>query len=233
MRRETVAIAPIADHYPPVSGRGLFVTLEGIEGCGKSTQARLLADSLRDCDGRDVVLTREPGGTDVTQRIRSLLADPASHLDPRCELLLFLADRAQHVATVIRPALDRGAVVVCDRYSDSTLAYQGYARGHSLDLLRDLNEWASYGLRPDVTFWLDCDVKVGLTRANKRSGGPGDRFEKEPLAFHERVRAGFAELAAADPQRFVHVDGTRPKDVVSVEIRTATLARLSQRRATS
>jgi dTMP kinase len=212
-----------------VSGPGLFVTLEGIEGCGKSTQARLLAESLRDTDRRDVVLTREPGGTDVTQRIRALLADPTSHLDARCELLLFLADRAQHVATVIRPALERGAVVVCDRYSDSTLAYQGYARGHSLDLLRDLNEWASYGLRPDLTFWIDCPVETGLTRANKRSGGPGDRFEKEPLAFHEKVSAGFAELATADPQRFVHVDGTRSKDVVAAEIRAVTLARLSQR----
>lgn len=212
-----------------MSGSSLFITFEGIEGCGKSTQARLLADSLRDRDGRDVLLTREPGGTDVTQRIRALLADPASHLDPRCELLLFLADRAQHVATVIRPALARGAVVVCDRYSDSTLAYQGYARGHSLDMLRDLNGWASYGLTPDLTFWLDCDVEVGLARANKRSGGPGDRFEIEPLAFHERVRTGFAELAAADGSRFVHVDGTRPKDVVAAEIHAATLARLSTR----
>ena len=214
-----------------MSGPSLFVTLEGIEGCGKSTQARLLAESLRDTDGRDVVLTREPGGTEVTQRIRALLADPASHLDPRCELLLFLADRAQHVATVIRPALERGAVVVCDRYSDSTLAYQGYARGHSLELLRNLNEWASYGLRPELTFWIDCDVTVGLARANKRSGGPGDRFEKEPLAFHERVRAGFTELAAAEPARFIHVDGTRPKDVVAAEIRAATLARLAGKEA--
>lgn len=214
-----------------MSGPGLFVTLEGIEGCGKSTQARLLAESLRERDGRDVVLTREPGGTEVTQRIRALLADPSSHLDPRCELLLFLADRAQHVATVIRPALDRGAIVVCDRYSDSTLAYQGYARGHSLELLRDLNEWASYGLRPDLTFWIDCDVAVGLARANKRSGGPGDRFEKEPLLFHERVRAGFAALAAAEPERFVHVDGTRPKEIVASEIRTTALARLAQKEA--
>jgi len=209
----------------------LFVTLEGIEGCGKSTQARLLAESVRERDGRDVVLTREPGGTEVTQRIRALLADPSSHLDPRCELLLFLADRAQHVATVIRPALDRGAIVVCDRYSDSTLAYQGYARGHSLELLRDLNEWASYGLRPDLTFWIDCDVAVGLARANKRSGGPGDRFEKEPLLFHERVRAGFAALAAAEPGRFVHVDGTRPKEIVASEIRTTALTRLAQKEA--
>jgi len=212
-----------------VSASGLFVTLEGIEGCGKSTQARILAESLRGGHGRDVVLTREPGGTEITQRIRALLADPASHLDARCELLLFLADRAQHVATVIRPALDRGAVVVSDRYADSTLAYQGYARGHSLDLLRDLNDWASYGLKPDLTFWIDCPVEIGLSRANKRSGGPGDRFEKEPLAFHERVRAGFADLAAAEPQRFVHVDGTRAKEVVAADIRATALARLAQK----
>jgi dTMP kinase len=214
-----------------VSGPSLFVTLEGIEGCGKSTQARLLAESLRETDGRDVVLTREPGGTEVTQRIRALLADPASDLDARCELLLFLADRAQHVATVLRPALERGAVVVCDRYSDSTLAYQGYARGHSLDMLRELNDWASYGLAPDLTFWIDCDVKVGLARANRRSGGPGDRFETEPLAFHERVRNGFSELAEADSRRFVRVDGTRPKDTVSAEIRAVTLGRLAERKA--
>lgn len=213
-----------------MSAPGLFVTLEGIEGCGKSTQSRILAESLRDNDGREVVLTREPGGTEVTQRIRALLADPTSHLDPRCELLLFLADRAQHVATVIRPALDRGAVVVSDRYADSTLAYQGYARGHSLELLRDLNHWASYGLKPDLTFWIDCPVETGLARANKRSGGPGDRFETEPLAFHERVRTGFAELAAADPQRFVRIDGMRPKDVVAADVRATTLARLSQAR---
>lgn len=212
-----------------MSASGLFVTLEGIEGCGKSTQARILAESLRGGHGRDVVLTREPGGTEITQRIRALLADPASHLDARCELLLFLADRAQHVATVIRPALDRGAVVVSDRYADSTLAYQGYARGHSLDLLRDLNDWASYGLKPDLTFWIDCPVEIGLSRANKRSGGPGDRFEKEPLAFHERVRAGFADLAAAEPQRFVHVDGTRAKEVVAADIRATALARLAQK----
>ena len=229
MGRDAVAIAGIADHYPPVSSRGFFITLEGIEGCGKSTQARLLAESLSTTDGHEVVLTREPGGTEVTQRIRALLADPSSNLDPRCELLLFLADRAQHVATVIHPALARGAVVVSDRYSDSTLAYQGYARGHSLDLLRDLNEWASYGLTPDLTFWIDCPVATGLSRANKRSGGPGDRFEKEPLAFHERVRAGFAALAAADPKRFVHVEGTRPKDVVAAEIHAKTAARLSHR----
>jgi dTMP kinase len=188
----------------------------------------LLAESLGSTDGRDVLITREPGGTEITQRIRALLADPSANLDARCELLLFLADRAQHVATVVRPALESGTIVVSDRYSDSTLAYQGYARGHSLDLLRDLNEWASYSLKPDLTFWIDCPVQTGLARANKRSGGPGDRFEIEPEAFHERVRAGFAALAAAEPQRFVRVEGMRPKEIVAEEIRAMTLARLSK-----
>jgi len=205
---------------------GFFVTIEGIEGSGKSTQARRLVEFLRVQIHREVVSTREPGGTDVTQRIRSLLADPAAALDPRAELFLFLADRSHHVATVVGPALARGAIVVSDRYSDSTLAYQGYARGHDLELLRDLNAWASYGARPDLTLWIDCDVEVGLTRANKRAGGPGDRFEAEPLRFHERVRQGFAEIAAAEPQRVVRIDGSLDLDAVLSAMKIAVLARL-------
>jgi dTMP kinase len=201
-----------------VPGSSLFLTLEGIEGSGKSTQARILADTLRASFGVEVVLTREPGGTEVTTRIRALLADPASTLDPRCELLLFLADRAQHVATVIRPALARGAVVVCDRFSDSTIAYQGHARGHDLDMLRNLNEWASYGQTPDLTIWIDCDVDLGLARANKRAGGPGDRFEIEPLEFHRRVREGFLSLSLVEPDRVVRIDGSRSVEAIAADI---------------
>lgn len=207
-------------------GPSLFITFEGIEGSGKSTQASLLAAELRTRSGVEVVQTREPGGTDVTQRIRSLLADPASVLDPRCELLLFLADRAQHVATVIQPALARGAVVVCDRFADSTTAYQGHARGHDLGVLLELNAWASYGVVPDLTLWFDCDVSTGLSRANKRAGGPGDRFEIEPLAFHQRVRDGFAALAAAAPGRVVRIDGNQPVGTVASEVRRVVFARM-------
>src|SRR5437867_3134064 len=125
-----------------------FVTFEGIEGCGKSTQSRRVADHLRSA-GHEVVLTREPGGTEVTAQIRRLLADPSSRLDPTAELMLFLADRAQHVACVVRPALEAGKIVLCDRYGDSTLAYQGYGRGHDLAWLEELNRRVSYDLIPD------------------------------------------------------------------------------------
>lgn len=210
----------------PVPTSGFFITLEGIEGCGKSTQARMLAEYLRERSGREVVETREPGGTDVTQRIRSLLADASAALDPRAELFLFLADRAHHVATVVGPALARGAIVISDRFSDSTLAYQGYARGHDLELLRDLNTWASYGAQPDLTLWIDCDVELGLGRANKRAGGPGDRFEAEPLRFHEKVRRGFVEIAAAEPERVVRIDGERELASVHDAVKAVVLARL-------
>ena len=194
-----------------------LVTLEGIEGCGKSTQAVLLVAHLKD-RGLEAVLTCEPGGTQVTAEIRRLLADPTSSLDPRAELLLFLADRAQHVAEVIRPALDRGAVVVCDRYSDSTVAYQCHGRGHERALVDKLNAWASGGLVPDLTLWIDCDIEVGLERARKHSGGPGDRFEAESTAFHQRVREGFAGCCKDEPGRVRCVDGNREKALVTESV---------------
>ena len=203
---------------------GFFITFEGIEGSGKSTQARRLAEHLRS-EGFEVVQTREPGGTEITAQIRALLADPASKLDPTAELMLFLADRAQHVATVIRPALAAGKVVVCDRYCDSTLAYQGYGRGHDLAWLEELNRRASHGVTPDLTLWIDCPVEVGLGRAQRRAGGPGDRFEIEPLAFHARIRAGFTELSRRFPRRFVRIDGDLPEDAVGAECLSAVQAR--------
>jgi dTMP kinase len=203
-----------------------FITFEGTEGSGKSTQAALLAENLR-AAGREVVLTHEPGGTDVTLAIRRLLADPESILDSRAELLLFLADRAQHVATVIRPALERGAIVVCDRYADSTMAYQGYGRGHKLPMLRELSAWASRDLDPDLTIWIDVDIEVGLHRARGGDGGPGDRFEAEPLAFHSAIHTGFTALAAAEPGRFVRIDGNRELDAVTVDVIAAVHSHLS------
>lgn len=191
-----------------------FLTFEGIEGCGKSTQAKRLAANLRE-QGHNVVLTREPGGTDVTVEIRRILADPKSKLDPTAELMLFLADRAQHVATVIGPTLEAGDVVICDRYCDSTLAYQGYGRGHDLAWLEDLNRRASHGVVPQLTLWIDCAVEVGLGRAQRRAGGPGDRFEIEPLEFHGRIRRGFTELASRFPERIVRIEGDRSEDDVA------------------
>jgi len=206
-----------------------FVTLEGVEGCGKTTQAGLIADFVRVTYGVEVLITREPGGTEVTRTIRSLLADPEAKLDARAELLLFLADRAQHVASVIRPKLEEKVFVICDRYSDSTLAYQGYGRGHPLELLNAWNDWAARGLVPDLTLWIDCDVTTGVRRATKRTGGPGDRFESEALDFHHRVRDGFAELWRNSNGRIVRIDGNAPVGVVFGAIREALSTRLSGR----
>jgi dTMP kinase len=194
-----------------------FITFEGIEGCGKTTQARLLAEHLRSA-GREAVLTREPGGTELTEQIRALLADPESRLDRHAELLLFLADRAQHVASVIRPGLARGAVVISDRYSDSTMAYQGHGRGHDLDWLRTLNAWACLDTVPDLTLWIDCDIETGVRRATKETGGPGDRFESEPIEFHRRVRAGFVEQHAEAPDRIVRLDGDATIQVIAADV---------------
>jgi dTMP kinase len=207
----------------------LFLTLEGIEGCGKTTQAGLIADFVSVTYGVEVLITREPGGTDVTRTIRALLADPEAKLDARAELLLFLADRAQHVTTVVQPKLAENIVVICDRYSDSTLAYQGYGRGHALGMLRDLNAWAARGLEPDLTLWIDCDVATGVRRATKRTGGPGDRFESESLEFHKRVRDGFAELCRTSNGRIVRIDGNADVEKVFAAIRDVIAARLGGR----
>jgi dTMP kinase len=199
----------------------MFVTFEGIEGCGKSTQARLFRDAL----GGNAVLTREPGGTELGRRVRSLVLD---HVDDppstRTELLLFFADRAHHVAQVIRPALERGIAVVCDRYVDSTLAYQGYGRGVPLADIRALAAIATGGLVPDLTVLLDIPVALGLSRAALRTGGH-DRLESEAVAFHERVRAGYLEMAAAEPQRYVLIDGAGTPGEVAVRVRATAVPR--------
>ncbi|RMD82887.1 MAG: dTMP kinase [Candidatus Dadabacteria bacterium] len=211
---------------------GSFITLEGIEGCGKTTQARLLAEHLRARTGAEVVLTREPGGTPTAARIREILADPECELDRRAELLLFLADRAQHVETVLRPALARGAIVLCDRYCDSTTAYQGYGRGHPLEWVERLNHWASGGLVPELTLWIDCEVEAGLARAIRGSGGPGDRFEREALDFHRRVREGFAAIHRAQPSRVVRIEGNATIEEVHGAIVAVVEAHLSKRAST-
>jgi dTMP kinase len=193
---------------------GLFVVFEGGEGAGKSTQVRLLAAALRRA-GRDVVVTREPGATVAGAQIRRLLLD-GGMLSPRSEALLYAADRAHHVATVVRPALARGAVVVSDRYVDSSLAYQGAGRTLPVQDVAWLSSWATGGLKPDLTVLLDLDPAVGLARANAR-GDRLDRLESESLAFHERVRFAFLDIAAADSGRYLVLDAERePAQVAAV-----------------
>jgi dTMP kinase len=209
---------------------GLLITFEGIEGSGKSTHLRLLARALRDA-GRDVVETREPGGTALGQALRDVLLAPSSTPpEPLAELLLYCADRAQHAAEVIRPALAAGRIVLCDRFSDSTIAYQGYGRGLDLDTVRALDARARGGLEPDLTFLLDCSPTAGLARVHKRSG-TGDRFEQEALAFHEAVRRGFHALAAAAPARYRVIDSTPPAAEVGERVRAEMLSALDGRGA--
>ena len=190
-----------------------FITLEGIEGCGKSTQARRLAQAL----GPDTCLTQEPGGTELGRGVRALLLDHRHHgMAGEAEVLLFFADRAQHVREVLRPALLSGRTVVSDRYVDSSLAYQGHGRGLPLRLLEAVAELATGGLRPDLTLWLDLPVEAGLARAASRGGH--DRLEAEELAFHERVRAGYAALAAREPERWRQVDASGAPDEVAARL---------------
>jgi dTMP kinase len=189
--------------------RGTFITLEGSEGSGKTTAARHLAEWLRS-RGLEVVLTHEPGGTPLGEEIRRIvlhMRDVSDTLDPRADALLFAAGRAQHVAHVIRPALERGAWVVCARYLDSSLAYQGAGYGNDMAELRRLQDFATYGLLPDLTLLLDVPVEVGLERTRRRA--EWNRFEDtEELAFFEQVREAYLHLAEAEPDRFAVIDGS-------------------------
>ncbi|HDR15430.1 MAG TPA: dTMP kinase [Desulfobacteraceae bacterium] len=200
---------------------GYFITFEGIEGSGKSTQATRLAENL-ESTGLNVVLTREPGGTGVGAQIRSILLSAGNtDLDPLAELFLYEADRAQHIAAVVAPTLESGAWVVCDRFMDATTVYQGFVRGLPGDFVTELNTTASRGIRPHLTCLIDCPVDIGLARARKREGDGGqDRFEKENMKFHEAVRQGYLALARREPERFVVFDGTRRIDFLESEIKS-------------
>jgi dTMP kinase len=199
---------------------GRFVTLEGGDGSGKSTQAALVEEWLTGA-GRTVVRTREPGGTPLGERIREIVLHDRGHVSPRAEALLYAADRAHHVETVVRPAIARGDVVLQDRYIDSSVAYQGVARGLGADRIRGVSDWAADGLVPDLTILLDLDVTVGRARVAAARGDTFDRLEAEAAAFHESVRRAFLDMAAAEPERFLVVDASRSVDGVAAEIRRA------------
>jgi len=200
---------------------GIFITFEGIEGCGKTTQMLHLKNRLM-AKGINVVTTLEPGEGPIGQKIREqLLNHHPEPLDPVAELLLYLADRAQHVTRFITPALQEGKVVLCDRYADSTLAYQGYGRGISLDIIKQLNNFATRRLIPDLTFLLDCPPEVGL----KRIKGGLDRMESQDLTFHRRVWDGYLSIAREVPERIIILDALKPADAVAAEISRTLMAR--------
>ena len=190
--------------------RGTYIAFEGLEGCGKSTHVTRLAEKI------NAVATREPGGTRIGALLRSILADPENtDLNSRAELLLMTADRAQHMSELIEPALQRGQHVVSDRSMYSTLAYQGYGRGLDVDTLLSINKWALNNVLPDIVVWIQIPTEEANTRLAKRDL---DRFEREGADFFARIGAGFAELAAKDPARWILIDGLEPKDVVEEKI---------------
>jgi dTMP kinase len=209
-----------------------FITFEGGDGTGKSTQLKLLERHLAQL-GKPCIVTREPGGTPLGNIIRQLLLEAGTRpLASPTELFLYLADRAQHMQAVVAPALEQGKIVLCDRHTDSTLAYQGYGRGIDLDLLRRLNDMASRGIKPDLTLLFDCPVEVGLSRTadRRRAAGRGgsreDRFEREKVEFHERVRQGFLELARLEPDRFCVIPASSSVESVFAQVKKIVAARI-------
>ena len=203
---------------------GLFIALEGGDGAGKSTQARLLVDSLTGA-GFDVVLTREPGGTPAAEVIRSIVLSPDyAGLDPRAEALLFAAARSEHVHRLIRPALDRGAIVISDRFVDSSIAYQGVARGLGVDVIAEINLWATQDTVPDLTVLLDVDASTGLGRATDPN-----RLEAEPTAFHDAVVEAFRTRAAGDPDRYLVIPASNVPESISAQIHDRVLVELQRR----
>jgi dTMP kinase len=201
----------------------MFITLEGIEGSGKTTQSNRLVRFLED-RGFECVKTRQPGGTPIGENIRSILLDPANRaLEPTAELLLYLADRAQHIHELIRPCLGAGKTVVCDRYFDATMVYQGFARGLNIELIQNLHQILFDNLKPDVTLLLDLSPRLGLERAwdqlnSGQRSGHESRFEAEAIAFHKRVRAGYLELAGREPDRIRIIDAAQTPDRVFADI---------------
>ncbi|MFB2935399.1 dTMP kinase [Aerosakkonemataceae cyanobacterium BLCC-F154] len=217
---------------------GKLIVFEGVEGCGKSTQLRYLRNWLTESgwwelirdriQAEPVVVTREPGGTDLGLELRRLLLEPGKEtkIQESAELLLYAADRAQHVEELLKPNLERGVVILCDRFTDSTIAYQGYGRGISLSLISQLNQIATNGLKSDLTFWLDLDVEIGLAR--KRQQGEITQMEQADLAFHRRVQQGFTDLAKAHPQQIIRIDANQNQELVAQQIQSILNKNLTQ-----
>ncbi|ARV60835.1 dTMP kinase [Nostocales cyanobacterium HT-58-2] len=205
--------------------KGKLIVFEGVEGCGKTSQIQLTQEWLQSFN-TSVVVTRQPGGTELGLHLRRLLLEAGSNLiADRTELLLYAADRSQHVEQVIKPAIREGTIVLCDRYTDSTIAYQGWGRGLDINLIDQLNAIATSGLQSDLTLWFDVDVEVGLAR--KRGGGDKfDRIERETIEFHRRVQKGYAHLAASYPERIVRIDGSLSQEVVQQKVQAILTSKL-------
>lgn len=210
---------------------GIFITFEGIDGSGKSTQLRLLGTFLRS-QGLDVLTTREPGGTPVGLRLRAALLDAHEEVDPLTELLVFAADRAQHVRRVLRPALESGKIVLSDRYADATVAYQGHGRGFSPELIEEIVRLATEGLRPDLTLLFDLPVAESIARTSRRANGKhrGDRLDAEDPEFHSRVRDAYLRIAAEDPERFRIINTTGSVENTYSEVKTTVMSFLESRK---
>jgi len=209
-----------------------FITFEGIEGCGKTTQVELLSRFMKDQDIPSI-FTREPGGCVISNKIRDILLDAENRkLVPLAELLLYAAARTQHVEEVIRPSISEGKIVICDRFTDATIAYQGFGRSLDLDLICNLNRLASGGLVPNLTILLDCPEELGLRRAQERiqliKGAREERFEKESLRFHHAVREGYLHLAANSPERFVVLDASKEISETAFAVREVVLSRIGR-----
>ncbi|GAB6183634.1 dTMP kinase [Thermodesulfovibrio hydrogeniphilus] len=195
--------------------KGIFITFEGIEGSGKTTQVKLLAERLKE-QGFKVIKTFEPGDTQAGEKIREILLSPSININPLTELMLYFSDRVQHVEEKIRPAINQGIIVICDRFTDSTVAYQGYGRGLSIELIEELNYILLNNFKPDLTILLDLPAEIGLSRnqkINKR-----DRFEMEDIAFHNKVRKGYLQIASSEPERIFIVDATEDVSEISQKI---------------
>ena len=209
---------------------GTFITFEGIDGSGKSTQLRLLANFLKQA-GCDVLVTREPGGTPVGNRLRAALLDAQGEVDPLTELLVFAADRAQHVRRVLRPALETSQVVFSDRYADATAAYQGAGRGFSPELISEIIDLATEGLKPDLTLLFDLSVEDSITRTRRRANGKqqGDRLDAETADFHTRVRDAYLRLADSEPERIKVVNTNQPAELTHQRVKELVIPFLSSR----
>jgi len=207
---------------------GKLIVFEGVEGCGKTSQIQLCCEWLLRDVACNVSITREPGGTDLGVDLRRLLLEVGKHpIADRAELLLYAADRSQHVEQELKPNLAKGTIILCDRYTDSTIAYQGYGRKLDINLIHQLNAIATGGLESDLTLWLDVDVEVGLAR-KRGASAMTDRIEQETLAFHHRVQQGYAQLHASCPQRIVRVDASLGQEAVQKQIQAIVRERLAE-----